>query len=229
MARTGSLEMAACHHGSAVELASCHVLVLSASVREDSLNTRLARLAAAAIEDGGHVAELATMGEFPAGPYDGDLESEGRFPEGAEELRRRIEETDAFVIVSPEYNASMPGLLKNAIDWVSRFRPQPFHQRHGLLLSASPSRVGGNRGLWALRVPLEHLGARIYPDMFSLAQAHDAFDGERLANEGLQKRLESTIAGFLALAEAEKRYPSLKTAWVEFLGERPEPIIDRVE
>ena len=89
--------------------------------------------------------------------------------------------------------------------------------------------VGGNRGLWALRVPLEHLGARIYPDMFSLAQAHKAFDGVRLANESLQKRLEATITDFLLLAEAEKRYPSLKTAWVEFLGERPEPIIDRVE
>jgi chromate reductase, NAD(P)H dehydrogenase (quinone) len=207
----------------------CRVLVLSASLREESLNTQLARLAATTIEAGGHVAELATMREFTVGPYDSDEEHAVGFPAGADELRSRIEETDAFVIASPEYNASMPGVLKNAIDWVSRFRPQPFHQRHGLLLSASPSMVGGNRGLWALRVPLEHLGARVYPDMFSLAQAHDAFDGDRLANESLQKRLESTIDGFLVLAEAEKRYPSLKTAWIEFLGERPEPIIDRVE
>jgi chromate reductase, NAD(P)H dehydrogenase (quinone) len=80
-----------------------------------------------------------------------------------------------------------------------------------------------------LRIPLEHLGARIYPDMFSLAQAHTAFDGDRLANERLQGRLETTMAGFLNLAEAEKRYPRMKTAWIEFLGERPEPIIDRVE
>jgi len=208
---------------------ACHVLVLSASLREDSLNTRLARLAATTIEAGGHVAELATMREFPVGPYDSDEEQAAGFPACADELRRRLEETDAFVIASPEYNASMPGVIKNAIDWVSRFRPQPFHQRHALLLSASPSMIGGNRGLWALRVPLEHLGARVYPDMFSLAQAHDAFDGDRLANESLHKRLESTIDGFLVLAEAEKRYPSLKTAWIEFLGERPEPIIDRVE
>ena len=169
------------------------------------------------------------MDDFDMGPYDGDEEREHRFPAGAEKLRRLLEETDAFVIASPEYNASMPGLLKNAIDWVSRFRPQPFHQRHGLLLSASPSMVGGNRGLWALRIPLEHLGARIYPDMFSLAQANSAFEGDRLANERLQERLEETITGFLRLAEAEKRYPSLKTAWIEFLGERPEPLIDRVQ
>ena len=80
------------------------------------------------------------------------------------------------MIASPEYNASMPGVLKNAIDWTSRHRPQPFHARHALLLSASPSMLGGNRSLWALRVPLEHLGTRVYPDMFSLAQAHTAFD-----------------------------------------------------
>src|SRR4029453_7653460 len=143
---------------------------------------------------------------------------------------RRVAETDAFVICSPEYNASMPGLLKNAIDWASRFRPQPFHERHGLLLSASPSMVGGNRSLWALRVPLEHLGARIYPDMFSLAEAHTAFDDEgRLANPQLQQRLESLIASFTDLVEAAKHYPCIKTAWIEFLGERPDPVIDRVE
>jgi NAD(P)H-dependent FMN reductase len=203
--------------------------MLSASLREESLNSRLARLATATIEDGGHVAELTSLREFVVGPYDGDEELRVGFPPGAKELRRRVAETDAFVIVSPEYNASMPGALKNAIAWVSRFRPQPFHERHGLLLSASPSMVGGNRGLWALRIPLEHLGARIYPDMFSLAQAHTAFDGDRLANERLQGRLETTMAGFLNLAEAEKRYPRMKTAWIEFLGERPEPIIDRVE
>jgi len=64
----------------------------------------------------------------------------------------------------------MPGVLKNLIDWVSRLMPQPFNGKQALLLSASPSMVGGNRGLWSLRVPLEHLGMRVYPDMFSLAQ-----------------------------------------------------------
>src|SRR5207248_11784865 len=109
--------------------------------------------------------------------YDGDAEKESGIPPGAHELHRRLVASDAFVIVSPEYNASMPGVLKNAIDWTSRFRPQPFDTRQGLPLSASPSLAGRNRGLWALRIPLEHLGARVYPDMFSLAGAHKAFDG----------------------------------------------------
>jgi chromate reductase, NAD(P)H dehydrogenase (quinone) len=208
----------------------CRILVLSASFRGDSLNARLAELVVQCIEERGHTGELASMREFDMGSYDADVEHSSGFPPGAEDLRRRLEETDAFVIASPEYNASIPGALKNAIDWVSRFHPQPFHERHGLLLSASPSMVGGNRGLWALRVPLEHLGARVYPDMFSLAQAHEAFDEDgRLANERLQDRLETTIAGFMDLAEAAKRYPRLKTAWIEFLGERPDPVIDRVE
>jgi len=81
-------------------------------------------------------------------------------------------------------------MLKNAIDWVSRYEPQPFNERNALLLSASPSMIGGNRGLWALRVPLEHLGARVYPDMFSLAQAHKAFDPQgRLSDPRLERAL----------------------------------------
>lgn len=134
------------------------------------------------------------------------------------------------MIASPEYNASMPGVLKNSIDWVSRFSPQPFSERHGLLMSASPSMVGGNRGLWALRIPLEHLGARVYPDMFSLAQAHRAFEGDgRIADRDLQERFERTIVGFMDLVEASKHYPCVKTKWFEYLGQQPDPAIDRVE
>src|SRR5437667_9323063 len=102
----------------------------------------------------------------------------------------------------------MPGLLTNAIDWVPRFRPQPSNDRHAFLLSASPSMVGGNRGLWSLRVPLEHLGSRVYPDMFSLAQAHQAFDAQdKLANPQLADRLDQSIAGLMDPAEADKNYP----------------------
>jgi hypothetical protein len=90
--------------------------------------------------------------------------------------------------------------------------------------------VGGNRGLWALCVPLEHLGTRIYPDMFSLAQAHEAFaDDGRIRNDVLQQRFSSTIDCFLDLVEAARHYPTLKKQWVEFLGERPDAAIDRVE
>jgi NAD(P)H-dependent FMN reductase len=151
-------------------------------------------------------------------------------PPGAEAFRRRLEANDAFVIAAPEYNFSMPGALKNSIDWVSRYRPQPFNERHGLLLSASPSMAGGNRGLWALRVPLEHLGARVFPDMFSLAQAHQAFDAAgHIADPQLADWFERTIVAFLDLAEAAKHYPCVKKQWVEFLGERPDPAAQPVD
>ena len=196
------------------------LLVFSASLRADSLNTRLALLARAVIERHGGIVDFARMSEFDGPSYDQDLEAREGVPPGPRELNRRLEATDAFVIASPEYNASMPGHLKNAIDWVSRVRPQPFNARHGLLVSASPSMAGGNRGLWSLRVPLEHLGARVFPDMFSLAQAHQAFaDDGTMADRTLGDRFEQNLAAFLDLVEAAKHYPCMKKAWVEFLGE----------
>jgi len=205
------------------------VLVFSASLRADALNTKLAELAAAHAARLGATVDRATMREFDAPSFDGDLDTSGRIPPGAEEFNRRLLANDAIVIASPEYNASMPGVLKNSIDWASRFRPQPFHEKQVLLLSASPSMVGGNRGLWALRVPLEHLGARVYPDMFSLAAAHKALAGDRLADAALQQRFERNVEAFLSLAEAAKHYPCIKKAWVEFLGETPGSAADRVE
>jgi chromate reductase len=205
-------------------------LVFSASLRADSLNTRLADLAATCLEANGGTVDRGFMRDFDCPSYNFDVQSGEGFPSGADELRRRLEACDGFVVASPEYNASLPGLLKNAIDWVSRYKPQPFNERHALLLSASPSMVGGNRGLWALRIPFEHLGARVYPDMFSLAQAHKAFDGEgRMADPELQHRFDENIVNFIDLVEASKHYPCVKRAWVEYLGERPEPALDRVE
>ena len=206
------------------------VLILGASLREGSLNERLASLAAVSVERWGGIVDHATMADVDCPSYDGDDEKAGRMPDGARELCRRLKGADAFILASPEYNASMPGYLKNAIDWTSRFRPQPFNGKQTLLLSASPSMVGGNRGLWSLRIPLEHLGARVYPDMFSLAQAHQAFTGEgRIADGMLQKRFDDTLRCFLDLVEAALHYPGLKKLWIEFLGERPDIATDRVE
>jgi chromate reductase len=205
-------------------------LVFSASLREESLNSQLARLAAETIERNGGIVDYASFREFDVPSFDQDVEDNEGFPTAADEFRRRLEGSDAFVIASPEYNASMPGVLKNAIDWVSRYRPQPLNERHGLLMSASPSMAGGNRGLWSLRVPLEHLGAPIFPDMFSLAQAHQALDDEgRITNDQLAGRFERNVVAFMDLVEAAKHYACAKKAWVEFLGEQPNPATERVE
>ena len=209
---------------------SLRILIFSASLRTESLNSRLARLAKKIIEKNGATVDFASMHDFDCPAFNQEVEVKGTMPNGATEFRNRLLANDAFVISSPEYNASIPGHLKNAIDWVSRFRPQPFNERHALLMSASPSLAGGNRGLWALRIPFEHLGARVFPDMFSLAAAHKAFDDQgNLHDATLAKRFEDNLIAFMNLAEAAKHYPCMKKAWIEFLGEKTDEVTDRVE
>ena len=205
-------------------------LVFSASLRTDSLNTRLAKLASQIIEKQRGIVDLADMKEFDCPSYNQDMELKTGIPTGAEEFRKRLLANDAFVIASPEYNGSMPGLLKNSIDWVSRFRPQPLNERNALLMSASPSMAGGNKALWSLHMPFEHLGARVFPDMFSLAMAHQAFNEEgSISNATLSSRFENNIVAFMNLVEGAKHYPCMKKAWVEFPGEKPDPVTERVE
>lgn len=170
------------------------------------------------------------MGDFDCPSFNQDLEINNFHPAGAAEFHKRILANDALIIASPEFNGSMPGFLKNSIDWVSRFRPQPFNERHALLMSASPAMGGGNHGLWSLRMPFEHLGANVFSNMFSLAVAHKAFTAEgKIADETLAKRFEDNLAAFLNLVEAAKHYPCLKKAWVEFLGEKTDAVTGRVE
>jgi chromate reductase, NAD(P)H dehydrogenase (quinone) len=114
----------------------------------------------------------------------------------------RMKHADAVVISSPEYNFSIPGTLKNLIDWVSRENPMPWKGVRMLLMSASPSLVGGNRGLWATRVPLECCGAIVHPDMFSLASAYEAFDAQgNLKDQALSNRLKATVQTFTQFVE----------------------------
>ncbi|HXZ84510.1 MAG TPA: NAD(P)H-dependent oxidoreductase [Myxococcota bacterium] len=173
------------------------------SLRQGSLNRQLLELALRCLAASGVEFDRIELRALTIPFYDGDVEAASGLPPGAQELGRRIAAADGLVIASPEYNMSLPALLKNAIDWLSRARPVPLRGKTALLLSASPSLVGGNRGLWALRVPLEVLGVHVYPDMFSLASAHQAFrdDGE-LGDEALGKFLRRVIEGFVRVTGA---------------------------
>lgn len=183
------------------------VLVIAGSVRTGSYNAALAALAARRIEAAGAEARLTSLADFPVPLYDGDLQAESGVPDSAHRLAALLAEYDGVVIVSPEYNYSMPGNLKNLIDWLSRIKPWPTIGVNGMLMSASPGAVGGHRGLIALRVPLEGLGTRLYPDMFCLANADAAFtaDGD-LAEESPSARLDGMLGGFLDVVEATTRY-----------------------
>ena len=176
------------------------LLAFAASLRRESVNRKLIALAVDLARDAKVEVDLADFHDFDMPLYDADLQAASGFPSGARELGRRIEAADGLMIASPEYNYSIPGTLKNAIDWVSRMKPMPFRGKHGILLAASTSLVGGIRGLWALRVPLEGLGVTLYPDMFALAQAPQAFDERgKLKDPEVRERLTKMATGYFIM------------------------------
>jgi len=179
------------------------VLAFAASLRAGSLNRKLVALAAEIAREEGAEVELAEFREFEMPLYDGDVDAAQGLPPGGLALKRRVESADALLLAAPEYNYSVSGALKNAIDWVSRARPMPWRGRSVYLLSASPSPMGGIRGLWQTRIPLEGCGALVFPDMFALPHANEAFDAAgRLRDEKMAERLRREITGFVRLAES---------------------------
>jgi NAD(P)H-dependent FMN reductase len=182
------------------------VLLFAASLRSASWNKSLARIVADRLTAAGVEVDHADFREFEVPLYSQDVQDTVGFPDGMLLFNARLKDADAFVIATPEYNFSMPGTLKNLIDWSSRERPIVFKGKPGLLLGASPSMVGAQRSLWAVRVPLESLGACLYPDMFSLAQADQRLGPSRqLTDEKLSTRLDALLAAFIRFASALAR------------------------
>src|SRR5262249_3507420 len=134
------------------------LLAFAASLRDGSLNRKLLHVAVAVARGAGAEVDLAHFREFSMPPYDGDENERIGLPPGASLLTERVRAADAVMIAAPEYNYSISGALKNAIDWVSRARPMPWRGKSLYLLSASPSPIGGIRGLWQTRIPLEGCG-----------------------------------------------------------------------
>ena len=168
------------------------VLALSGSLRRDSLNTRLLR---AAQELGGPGVEFVrydSLATIP--PFNQELEH--RQPAEVHELRQRIEAADAVLIATPEYNGSIPGQLKNALDWVSRpSADNPLRGKPVAVLGASAGMFGA---VWAqaeLRKVAAALGARVIDREFPVASANDAFtaDGE-LVDAALREELADLCA-----------------------------------
>jgi NAD(P)H-dependent FMN reductase len=179
------------------------VFAFAASLRKDSWNKKLCKLAVDVVKKQGDEVDHADFREFDMPLYDADMQASSGFPAGAQNLAKRITGSDAWILVSPEYNYSVPGTIKNAIDWLSRMNPVPLRGKHALLLAASGSLVGGIRGLWQLRIPLEGCGCWVHPDMYALATAQNAFDeAGKIKDQALAKRLEDLIADYLRAAKA---------------------------
>jgi len=175
------------------------VLVFAGSLRQASLNKQLAAVAAAVAEAAGADVTHIDLRDYRIPPYDGDMETGGGIPERAQILRNLMEDHDAFIIASPEYNSSIPGTLKNYLDWVSRPDGDvpglaAYKGKVAAILSASPGRLGGLRGLMHLRDILENMGVLVIPEQHAVSQAADAFafDGG-LKNERDQQAVEKVV------------------------------------
>jgi chromate reductase, NAD(P)H dehydrogenase (quinone) len=174
------------------------LLMFAASLREESCNKKLIHVAAKIAKEQGAVVDLVDFSEFTAENYNADIQDNVGFPPEISRFTESLHKNDGLIISSPEYNFSTPGTLKNLIDWVSRLNPMPWKGYPILLMSASPSLVGGNRGLWSTRIPLEACGGFIFPDMFSLASAYTAFDDDnQLKDPNLLARLRQTMIEFM--------------------------------
>jgi len=141
--------------------------------------------------------ELLQFHDFPMPVYDGDVEDSTGIPMAVKNLAEKIANSSALVLSTPEYNGSIPGPFKNAIDWISRVTPSPWSGKQILLLGASPGALGAIRGLWHARVPLEALGAHVFPEMIGVPKADQVFDEQGLLKDSaLEERLKKTLNRF---------------------------------
>ena len=170
------------------------------------------------------------MAEFDCPSYNADVQRETGFPAGADELRRRLEARMRSSSAPPSTTPRCLACSRTPSTGSPASTRNPSTSGTHCCCRLHLRWLAATAASGALRVPFEHLGARIYPDMFSLARAHLALDGDgQIENEELRRRFQMTIVSFMDLVEASKHYPCVKSAWVEYLGEHPEPAIDRVQ
>lgn len=172
-------------------------IMLAMSLRKDSFNKKFIRNAFDILKASSEDVELISINDYPMPMYDGDEETTNGIPKSVLALGEKISSAKAIVISTPEYNGSIPGTFKNIIDWVSRIKPMPWTGKHVLLLGASPGALGAVRGLWHARVPLEVTGAHVYPEMFGLPKASEAFNQNgTLVDQKNIERLTKLLAQF---------------------------------
>lgn len=176
------------------------LLALAASTRTGSHNKRLLELAAAVAARAGAEVTVLDYAACDAPIYHGN--HDGAMPDGAALLRDSIAAHDGLILASPEYNWSIPGGLKNLIDWISTDKSNPLESRTALLMCASPSPRGGISGLQHLQVPLEVLGMWVYPQLIGIGNAPMQITGDGIANAKDQQHLTNSVKDFVQKTKA---------------------------
>lgn len=183
------------------------LLFFAGSAREGSHNKKLAALAQKIASANGIEGVLADLNDYPMPLYHGDHEAEHGPPEAAQRFKALMSEYQGVLIVSPEYNASIAPLLKNALDWVTRVRAkgesglEVFRSRVFAISGASPGYYGAMRSLLQLRQILAvGMGALVIPQQIALPRAHDAFDADGSLKDEKQRDLLKSVVEALAIA-----------------------------
>ena len=184
------------------------ILVIPGSLRTGSLNARLAAVAVDGLARLDVDVTKISLGDFPLPIYDGDLESNYGVPKHAVNLKRMMAAHHGVLIVTPEYNSSVPALVKNTIDWVSRVqdahetRGQVFRDRVFAIASASGGRLGGTRALAALRLILSACHATVIANQLALSFADDAYDEtDRLKHSADSETLKALVRQLIDVSQ----------------------------
>ncbi len=175
-----------------------NIIALSGSLRKDSLNTRLARAMAARAPQDVEI-DVATCHGIPL--YDGDLEAAEGIPGAVAELRERIRAADGLILITPEYNAGMPGVLKNALDWLSR-PPKEMHptfrNRPTALAGATPGGMGTALAQSGSLVVLRQFKVRLFADHLRVSRAHESLGEDGSVTGKTADTLDTWLADFAA-------------------------------
>jgi NAD(P)H-dependent FMN reductase len=174
------------------------ILVFAGSVREASLNKKLARLAAGCVDEAGGAATLLDLRDYPIPIYDGDLEAREGMPPFAVSLRELFVSHDGLLIASPENNGSVSALTKNTIDWLSRDYQghsglEPYRGKVAAIMGASPGGFGAISGLAHLRQILTKLTVLVIPEQFPLPNADQAFADDGSLTQAWQQTSVETV------------------------------------
>ena len=194
--------------------ATPRLLAFAGSLREGSYNRRLIPVLAEGARAAGAQVTLIELRDYPLPVYDGDIEAAG-MPAQARQLQQLMREHDGLLISTPEYNGSMPALIKNTLDWISRpmedgrMGTALFQDKVAGIVSASPGALGGLRSLLGLRDALAKLGLVVVPQQVAVGQVADKLvatgqlkdDKQRAAVHAVGAAVARLTAARLAVSE----------------------------
>ena len=184
------------------------ILIIPGSLRSGSHNAKLAATAAHAFAQAGADVTRISLADFPLPIYDADLQVKSGVPKNAVNLKRMIGVHHGVLLVTPEYNSSVPPLVKNTIDWITRvqeggeIRGQVFFEKPFAIAAASESQFGGTRALAALRLILTACHASVIPNQLALSFADQAYDDmDRLKNPADIEALNALVRQLIEVSQ----------------------------